>query len=81
MGGVWAFGDLFCVSSSVTESLAYIPQESVLCAKARRVPLLFGGVSPVAGQMNVFANRTALLVARDAWCADPTAALSSGLAA
>ena len=36
--------------------------------------VLFGGVSPAAGQNNVFPNRTALLVARDAWCADPTAA-------
>ena len=29
---------------------------------------------PPPGQNNVFANRAALLVARDAWCADPTAA-------
>ena len=38
------------------------------------VVLLLGGVSPAAGQTNVFANRAALLVARDAWCAAPTAA-------
>ena len=38
--------------------------------------LLFGcGVSVVAGQSPaIFANRADLLVARDAWCADPTAA-------
>ena len=41
---------------------------------ARTLLVLLGGVSPAAGQNNVFANRAALLVARDAWCADPTAA-------
>ena len=43
-------------------------------AKGVALLVLFGGVSPAAGQNNVFANRAALLVARDAWCADPTAA-------
>ena len=43
-------------------------------AKGVALLVLFGGVSPAAGQTNVFANRAALLVARDAWCADPTAA-------
>ena len=43
-------------------------------AKGVALLVLFGGASPAAGQNNVFTNRTALLVARDAWCADPTAA-------
>ena len=43
-------------------------------AKGVALLVLFGGVSPAAGQNNVFANKAALLVARDAWCADPTAA-------
>ena len=43
-------------------------------AKGVALLVLFGGVSPAAGQNNVFTNRAALLVARDAWCADPTAA-------
>ena len=33
---------------------------------ARALLMLLGGVSPAAGQNNVFANRAALLVARDA---------------
>ena len=43
-------------------------------AKGVALLVLFGGASPAAGQNNVFTNRAALLVARDAWCADPTAA-------
>ena len=48
---------------------------SLNCFTLLPVALLLGGASPAAGQNNVFANRTALLVARDAWCADPTAAV------
>ena len=51
-----------------------MPSNSVNCFTPLAVGLLLGGVSPAAGQNNVFANRAALLVARDAWCADPTAA-------
>ena len=47
---------------------------SLNCFTPLLAVLLLGGVSPAAGQNNVFANRAALLVARDAWCADPTAA-------
>ena len=36
-----------------------------LLRAARRGLLLLGGVSPAAGQNNVFANRAALLVARN----------------
>ena len=51
-----------------------MPSTSLNCFTPLSVLLLLGGVSPAAGQNNVFANRAALLVARDAWCADPTAA-------
>ena len=51
-----------------------MPSTSLNCFTPLLAVLLLGGVSPAAGQNNVFANRTALLVARDAWCADPTAA-------
>ena len=52
-----------------------MPSTSLNCFTPLAVLLLLlGGVSPAAGQNNVFANRAALLVARDAWCADPTAA-------
>ena len=51
-----------------------MPSTLLNCFTLLAVVLLLGGVSPAAGQNNVFANRAALLVARDAWCADPTAA-------
>ena len=58
-----------------------MPSPSLDCFTLLPVVLLLGGVSPAAGQNNefiefenVFPNRAALLVARDAWCADPTAA-------
>ena len=51
-----------------------MPSPSLDCFMLLPVVLLLGGVSPAAGQNNVFPNRAALLVARDAWCADPTAA-------
>ena len=51
-----------------------MPSTSLNCFTLLAVVLLLGGASPAAGQNNVFANRAALLVARDAWCADPTAA-------
>ena len=51
-----------------------MPSTSLNCFTLLAVLLLLGGASPAAGQNNVFANRAALLVARDAWCADPTAA-------
>ena len=51
-----------------------MPSFSLNCFALLAAVLLLGGVSPAAGQNNVFANRAALLVARDAWCADPTAA-------
>ena len=51
-----------------------MPSTSLNCFTPLLAVLLLGGVSPAAGQNNVFANRAALLVARDAWCADPTAA-------
>ena len=51
-----------------------MPSTSLNCFTLLPVVLLLGGVSPAAGQNNVFTNRAALLFARDAWCADPTAA-------
>ena len=51
-----------------------MPSTSLNCFTPLPVVLLLGGISPAAGQNNVFTNRAALLVARDAWCADPTAA-------
>ena len=44
-----------------------------LRARAGLSALLVFGFETVGGQ-TVFADRAALLVARDAWCADPTAA-------
>ena len=39
-----------------------MPSTSLNCFTLLAVVLLLGGVSPAAGQNNVFANRTALLV-------------------
>ena len=46
-------------------------------AKGVALLVLFGGVSPAAGQNNVFANKAALQTAVHAWCADPAAAAAT----
>ena len=46
-------------------------------AKGVALLVLFGGVSPAAGQNNVFANKAALQTAVRAWCANPTAAAAT----
>ena len=43
-------------------------------AKGVALLVLFGGVSPAAGQNNVFTNKAALQTAVRAWCANPAAA-------
>ena len=60
----------FTLSTTLTH-IEPMPSTSLNCFTPLLAVLLLGGVSPAAGQNNVFTNRAALLVARDA---NPTAA-------
>ena len=51
--------------STTLTHIVTMPSTSLNCFTLLPVVLLLGGVSPAAGQNNVFANRAALLVARN----------------